>query len=96
MFFYDFFHILTLYSILYERKWLGSVKHGDFYIFTLCTAGIMYCFEDERSHMSPMLGWVINKIIPRPTAEQRKKQLAQEALELEQKQKEANNLQQLS
>lgn len=82
----------SLYSILYERKWLGSVKHGDFYIFTLCTAGIMYCFEEERSHMSPMLGWVINKIIPRPTTEQKKKQLAQEAeLQEIEKQKEISS-----
>jgi hypothetical protein len=36
-----FAFLLMFLSILYERKWLGSVKHGDFLLFSLCTASML-------------------------------------------------------
>jgi hypothetical protein len=55
----------------------------------------MYCFEDERSSMSPMLAWVINRIIPRVTREQRKKaQEEQMLLELQEEEKKQQQKQQ--
>lgn len=75
----------SLYSILYDRKWLGSFKHGEYVLFSLCTASIMYCFEDERKSMSPMLAWLLNRIIPRASSEQKKNLRASEEI---QKQKE--------
>lgn len=45
----------SLYMILNERKWLGTVPNGELYLFMLSMAGLMYYYDFERSTMSNLI-----------------------------------------
>lgn len=53
----------SLYTILYDRKWLGTFPQGEVILFSLACSGIMYCYDFESRALSPMVKWVIGKIL---------------------------------
>lgn len=53
----------SLYMILNERKWLGSVPNGELYLFMLSMAGIMYYYDFERTTMSNLLASLAKYLI---------------------------------
>jgi len=55
----------SFYTILYDRKWLGSLPQGELLLFSLSCAGIMYCHHHEPQALSPILKWVISKVFER-------------------------------
>lgn len=52
----------SFYTILYDRKWLGSLPQGELLLFSLSCAGIMYCFDHESNAISPMIKWVLHTV----------------------------------
>jgi len=58
----------SLYMILSHKKLMVSVPHGELLLFCFSLSGIMYFFEHEPNTMSPLLHWLITKILGRPSA----------------------------
>jgi hypothetical protein len=54
----------SFYTLLYDRKWLGSFPQGEMFLFSLACSGIMYCYDYESTAMSPLVKWVIAKVFP--------------------------------
>eukprot|EP01126_Amoeba_proteus_P050294 TRINITY_DN5930_c0_g1_i9.p1 TRINITY_DN5930_c0_g1~~TRINITY_DN5930_c0_g1_i9.p1 ORF type:complete len:459 (+),score=84.42 TRINITY_DN5930_c0_g1_i9:63-1379(+) len=55
----------SFYTVLYDRRWLGSVPQGELPLFCLSCCLIMYGYDHEPDSLSPLLNWVLGKVMRR-------------------------------
>lgn len=57
----------SLYMILSDKKMMVSLPQGELLLFCLSLSGIMYFYEHEPNTMSPLLVWLLTKLLGRPS-----------------------------
>ena len=53
----------SLYQIMYSRKLVGKVKNGTLLLFCLSMSAIMYCHENYRNDVSPLVASLLRRFV---------------------------------